>query len=164
MHMSLQTKITTPVSLAAGAACAYLVPSQWLTLFFVGFLFGKLRGDSQSNLVKNGPSFESLGQMMGYSKSDDLNQRDKAARNLGRASLPGLVTTGLNLCTCYVTISKVCLPIIFGLPMTPILIGISGLFLGFNLAQYFCLERLDKWVQHNEKNRKILSMLNQIVL
>ncbi len=134
MEISLQTKLATTCSLAAGAVCAFLSPYQWVTGLALGALFGHLKGRSLAQNAIDGFCNSSSDT---FSFSAEEKMRKKAAKQLGKASLPGLMTTAANVGACLLLISKVALPLIFN--YIPV-IG-AGLLIGYTVAAYLNLEK-----------------------
>lgn len=163
MHVSTQTKLTAPIAIVTGIVCGYLAPAYWVSGFALGILFGKIQGNSAVDGVKNGKPCNSLGQMMAYNSNNENEYKENAVLRLCNRSLPGLVTTSLNALACYVVVSKVSLPIIFGMSTFPLLLGAGGLFLGYTLGTYFCLEQLNTQAKLLD-DKKIVGWLEKVVL
>lgn len=144
MHICLETKIATLISLPTAAICCYLAPLESLTGLALGFFEGKRMGNANADHIRR----------------NDNPLTAAYALSLG---LPGPVTATLNACGCYALVNKVCLPIFLGIQTLPLLLFSGSFLLGFALGRYSSLNQLHLW-SLTANRPEITNVLNGIVL
>lgn len=129
MRISLETKITTGLSLAIGVAYVYQGSYSWLTGLALGAIYGHLKNKSLHNEalnIKKRPTFRELN-----------------AAELGKKSLPGIITFGVNIAA-YLSVYKAALATIFKNIPVNLFAGFAGALVGSTMASYAHLKSVER--------------------
>lgn len=131
MQISFQTQLTIGVGAVAGAITAYHRPYAYLTGLFVGAVIGYASRNAPLQGIKENPRvFIDLTDFFFVYGVNSIKY----------------IKTFINLFACFFVISKVALPIIFGISLTTLVIGFAGLNTGEYLTGLIQLKQLYNWV------------------
>jgi hypothetical protein len=108
MHVSLQSTVYLGTCVAINAYAAYSNPTRWITAFAIGVLLGTISGRSELRAARDGyQPGNNMG--MGCDAGKDREVRENAVKFLAD-SMPGLLTTAINLLALGLISQRVHLP------------------------------------------------------
>jgi hypothetical protein len=143
MYVSLQSKVCLGACVVISAYAAYSNPARWLTSFAVGVLLGNFWGHSDLQAAREGH--------FGWGESKDRKVIANAVESLAN-SMPGLVTTAINLLALGLIWQRVELPSEWDSRMGNYFCNFAALAFGRQIGKLFQLDILRKDQDHQIQN------------
>jgi hypothetical protein len=140
MHISLESKLYLGTCIVAGVYNAYQNPVRWITTFAIGLLIGTSSGRSDLKRARDGDQpGNNMG--MGYDEVRDKEIKKEAVLSLA-SSMPGIVTTAINLLAFGLISKQIQLPSQINPQVGTYFCDFATWYFGYKVGRLFQLEAL----------------------